>query len=181
MEQNLLKFLLHKCLLLCQKVCSKKGRWSQVCFRKFYSLLALKMKLFKVTKTEILKAFSWDKCQHMIFKKSFSIKVTLNLLKWDKKPRKIKQFKIQLDISKASNNHHLASMGQTMVERSNNNKTVSKWTGSNTFSMNALKLNLKKNMKKELSFWIIELKRDRRSKDLIRMRIWCWCRIILGI
>jgi len=76
MEPNLLKSLLHKCLLLCQKVYSKKDRWSQVCFLKFYNLSALKMKLFKGTKMEILKAFSWDKCQHTTFKKSFSIKVT---------------------------------------------------------------------------------------------------------
>ena len=181
MELNLLKFLLRKCLLSCQKVCSRKGRWSQVCFRRFYNLLALKMKLFKVTKTEILKAFSWDKCQHTTFKKSFSIKVTSNLLKWDKKPRKIKQFKIQPDTSKAFNNHQSASTTPTTVERSNNNKTISRWTDSNTSNMNASKPNSKKSMKKELSFWITELKRDRRSKDLIRMHIWCWCKIILVI
>ena len=76
MELNLLKFLLRKWVLLCQKVYSKKDRWNQVCFHKFYNLSALKMKLFKVTKMEILKAFSWDKCLHTTFKKSFSIKVT---------------------------------------------------------------------------------------------------------
>ena len=182
MELNLLKFLLRKWVLLCQKVYSKKDRWSQVCFHKFYSLSALKMKLFKGTKMDIHKAFSWDKCQHTTFKKSFSIKVTSNSLKCVKKPRKINQFKTPPVTFKASKtNHQLDNMMPTMEVRSSNSKTASRWTASNTFSTNASKPNSRKNMKKESNFWITELKKDRRSKDLTRMHIWYWCRIILGI
>lgn len=67
------------------------------------------------------------------------------------------------------------------MEKSNNNKIISRWTDFNTFSTNALKPNWKKNMKKEWSFWITELKRDNRSKVLTRMHIWSWCRTILEI
>jgi len=69
MEPNQLKSLLLKCLQSCQKVSSKKDRWNRACSHKFYNSSASKMKLFKVMKMEILKVFSWDKCQLTIFKK----------------------------------------------------------------------------------------------------------------
>lgn len=57
-----------------------------------------------------------------------------------------------------------------------NSKIASRWIGCNMCNMSVLKLNWKKNMKKEWSSWTIELRRDKHNKVHTKMLTSSWCR-----
>ena len=74
--------------LRCQRAWTRKGRSRRACFRRYCNSWVSKMKLFRATRTEIHKAYLWDKCRPTIFKRSFSIKTTSSSPKWGKQPKR---------------------------------------------------------------------------------------------
>lgn len=157
MALSLLRFILSKRRVRCQRVYSRRGLSCQPCSSKFCSSWVSKMIWFKAMRKETAKVSTWGRCRLTIFKRLSLTKTTLS----SQNRGKSKQ---QLAMEADKKILHLW-------------KAKLKWIGYNTYNMSVSKPNSKRNMTKELTFCIRELRRGKRSRDPIKMPISYWCKI----
>lgn len=153
-----------------------KDQLHQLCSNRFSNFWALRMRLSKGMKKEILRAYSWDKCRLMIFKRSFLIETISNSLN---KGKKLKNLLITWNNKWVSpvlpDTLQITSIPLSQIQICLKAKQTLqanfKWIVSNTFNTNASRLSWKKNMIKESISFTSVLRKGSLNRGHIRMLI----------